>query len=306
MALPLANPLIDQEYNSRRATTLARSVWRPLRLWHLASFDAPTVALVWALAFAWLAGAHLEPWVLALLASGTWTVYVADRLLDAYRAIHSGRLSALRERHFFHWRHRRALIPLASCSAALAAALIAHRMPIAVRERNSVLAAAALIYFSGVHSAVKVPTRLRQIVSKEMLVGLLFTAGCAVPTISRMRFTGGSFISVAWPLLVCCAYFAALAWANCGAIESWESPVANAGVLLRTGLLTGAGVATSTVLSFRHSRAAALVIAGTVSSLLLSLLDRARWRISPLALRVLADAVLLTPALLLAFGAHLL
>ncbi len=63
---------------------------RALHLWHLASLDAPTVAVVWTLAFAWAAGVHLDRWVLVLLASGTWTVYVGDRLLDAHRAIRVG------------------------------------------------------------------------------------------------------------------------------------------------------------------------------------------------------------------------
>jgi len=52
----------------------------PLRLWHLASLDAPTVAVVWTLGFAWAASVRLPPWIPVLLALATWAVYVADRL----------------------------------------------------------------------------------------------------------------------------------------------------------------------------------------------------------------------------------
>lgn len=59
------------------------------RLWHLSSLDAPTVAIVWSLAFAWTANVRLPWWVLVLLPLGVWTVYVADRLLDARAGIQS-------------------------------------------------------------------------------------------------------------------------------------------------------------------------------------------------------------------------
>lgn len=303
MVLPPANSLTERDRQRRHAKTYVWQARRPVALWQLASFNAPTVAVVWALAFAWLSGVGLETWVLSLLACGTWTVYVGDRLLDAHRAIRTGRLGELRERHYFHWRHRRVLIPLACCTAALAAALVIDRMPIAIRKRDSVLAAAALIYFSGVHSAAKVPAWLRRVVPKELLVGLLFTGGCAAPAISLMHFAAGR-LSREWPFFVCFAFFAALAWVNCYAIECWESHGKQAGVVLRAGILSIAGAAISAALLETNSRAAALALAGTISSLLLLFLDCARFRISALTLPTLADIVLLTPVLLLPLGAH--
>lgn len=302
MAVPLANPLTELEYPCRLIKAGSRQRWQWICFWHLASFDAPTVAVVWALAFAWLAKVHLDAWVPLLLACGTWSVYVGDRVFDAYRAIRTGRLDTLRERHFFHWRHRGKLIPLASCSAVAAAMLIVHRMPVVIRERNSVLAAAALMYFSGVHSTATLPAWLRRIASKELLVGVLFTAGCAAPTLSQMRISSAYMASL-WPLLACCAYFAALAWSNCCAIESWESPGSTSRIGLRTGLLTVAGIAMAVVLAFAHPHAAALTLTATAGSALLLLLHRKRAQINPVMLRTLADAVLLTPALLLIAGA---
>jgi hypothetical protein len=93
----------------------------PLAWWHLASLDAPTVAVAWSLGFAWAAGVALPAWVPALLALTAWAVYIGDRLLDARAAIRSGETHRLRERHFFHHRHRRVfgvLAVAASCAAA--------------------------------------------------------------------------------------------------------------------------------------------------------------------------------------------
>lgn len=301
MAVSLANPFTELDHDSRQTKAKLRQAPHLIRLWHLASFDAPTVAVIWALAFAWVAGIRLETWVPLLLACGTWTVYVGDRLLDAHRALGTRQLDLLRERHFFHWRHRRILIPLGCCSGILAVLLIIHRMPVVIRERNSILAAAALMYFSGVHSTTNGPAWLRRIASKELLVGLLFTAGCIAPTLSKIRFAYGSILS-AWPLLACGAYFAALAWCNCCAIDAWESLGNESPVLTCTALLTFAGTAASALLAFTHPRAAILILTAAASSFLLLLLDRKRARIAPLYLRTLADAVLLAPALVLVVG----
>jgi hypothetical protein len=107
-----------------------------------------------------------------------------------------------------------------------------------------------------------------------------------------------------WPLFACFAFFAALAWINCCAIESWESSEKHASVFLHAAMLTLVGAAISAALLHTNPRAAALALAGTTSSLLILLLDRARFRISGLTLSVLADMVLLTPALILPLGVH--
>lgn len=266
---------------------------RLLHLWHLASLDAPTVAVVWTISFASAASVHLNPWVLALIACGTWTVYVGDRLLDARRAISSGALHNLRERHFFHWHHRRWLIPGACAAAAIAAVLIFGRMSSAVRHRDSILAAAALLYFSGVHSPARLPRWIRKLTSKEFLVGLLFTAGCAAPTLARIP-------ALQWPFVICLATYTALAWMNCSAIDSWESSGSRTQTLFRSSMVSIACFALAAVLTFVDVRAAGTVCVAGISALILALLDRNRTRISRLTLRALADMALLTPVILLA------
>jgi hypothetical protein len=277
----------------------------------LASLDAPTVAVAWAFGFAWAAGVRLAAWVAPLLALTVWAVYVFDRLLDARAALRTAEISRLRERHYFHWRHRRVLFPLAVVAACSAAVLIVAFMPMAVREHDSVLAAASLIYFARVHAGQRARPFLSALLTKELLVGVLFTVGCVLPAFGALRAAHGEL----WPLL-CGAFFVPLAWLNCHAIDRWESEKSKgmepaAGMDRRAQwqsrssfrsacLLAASGTALAAAVSLLHPRAAALLAAGGGSALLLALLDRRRGRLSPVALRAAADFVLLTPALLLA------
>jgi hypothetical protein len=284
---------------------------RALDFWHLASLDAPTVAIVWSLAFAWAGGVHLPLWVPLLLALVTWSVYVADRLLDARAGLRNPAWHALRERHRFHWRRRRALVPMAIAAACAAAGIILTFMPPVVRARDSVLAAAALVYFSGVHSgrsAWQIPLRWpRAFPGKEFLVGVLFTAGCVLPAWHRQHALAAPGSAI-WTFWIPAVFFAALAWLNCSCIARWEGVEAPACCEDRSSrslpFIALALAAIGFLLCLfaavaAHSRSAALVAAGATSALLLALLDRISPRMTPLALRAAADFVLLTPLALI-------
>jgi hypothetical protein len=292
MPVPLANPSAAQNRlaGSTQASRAPFDAPAPLRLWHLTSLDAPSVAVAWSLSFAWAAGVHLPKWVPVLLALGTWVVYVGDRLLDARAAFRSGSLGALRERHFFHWRHRRVLASSACCAAVLAAGIVFSLMPPAIRERNSVLAFAALAYFSGVHVPRVRPKTLAPFRSKEFIVGVLFTAGCAFPVFVRIHAAAGSL----WPLLLLTVFVAALAWLNCSAIDRWES-VECTGISSAAFALAAIGSLAALGFFLHQPRIAALIFAGSASAALLGLLDLRRSRITPLTLRCAADLVLLVP-----------
>jgi hypothetical protein len=302
-------------------------VWdapRVLALWHLASLDAPTVAVVWSLAFAWAAHVSLSGRVLLVLALATWSAYVGDRILDARAfGVQAGAdptmRRALRERHYFHWRNRRLLVPLAAAAACVAGVVVLSLLPSFVRERGFILAAAALAYFSGVHTAPWLERRrlsLPRLVSKEFLVAVLFTAGCILPAWSRLRASGAQEFLLTW-LWICGIFFAALAWLNCRLIAEWEEDNNDreAGEQhRRTGtfklfpahstnfsvavLLASAGFTLAYIAAGLHSRASLLTAAGALSALLLATLDSLRTRMTPLALRACADFVLLTPLLL--------
>jgi len=278
----------------------------PLRLWHLASLDAPTVALIWSLAFAWVAGVRLQPWAPVALALITWAVYIADRLLDARAGMQSPPRHLLRERHYFHWRYRRVLAPIGLLAATAAAPLVITRLPAAARLPDSALAAATLVYFSGVHARLRIFPDIRRLAlpfrSRAFLIGAIFTAACLLPVASQMAHT--RTLPAAGPLASPALFFGVLAWLNCRAIGRWESAPefsleANDGPLTCAWMVAIAGALLALCLAGAEPRASMLVAAGTASALLLGVLDRFRNRLTPMALRAAADLVLLTPALLL-------
>jgi hypothetical protein len=294
---------------------------RALVLWHLTSLDAPTVAVVWSFGFAWSCNVHPRPWTLLLLVLVTWCIYVLDRLLDAHSGLQAPLHNSLRERHIFHWRHRMIFLPLAAGVACVCAAIVFTLLPSIVWEPGSVMAIASFTYLSSVHLR-HAPTNstagnLRSFPAKEFFVALLFTAGCALPSWSRMH-ASGAIQSSLWPFWIPAGYFAVLAWLNCVCIAQWEdgdepralfcdayqrssrlagielpAHVLAALFLAITGL-TLAGIAVAA-----HPRTTALLVAASTSAVILVLLDCFRNRIAPSTLRSAADLALLTPVVLL-------
>ncbi|WP_157439910.1 hypothetical protein [Terracidiphilus gabretensis] len=274
-----------------------RALIEPVHLWHLASLDAPTVAVVWAWAFAWAAHVSLPGWMTAALALIVWTIYIGDRLLDARAGLRTPPEHELRERHYFHWRHRRVLLPAAALAAVAAAVVVMSRLPARSIRPDSIVAAATLLWLTSVHTRRRMfsggAAHLRGRVA-EIVVGALFVIGCALPVCSQV----GAAHSVAQFLrlpLAAIVVFAALAWLNLHAIAVWESQRAArvrwAAVVLA---VTALGLAV-----FCGPRSGPLLIAAACSALLLALLDCLRGRISALSLRAAADLVLLTPVVLL-------
>jgi hypothetical protein len=252
-----------------------------LPYWHLASFDAPTIAVVWSLAFAWTAHRHIPLWFFPLEALVVWAVYVGDRLLDAKRGLqHDG--AGMRDRHWFHWRHRRLLAPLAIVALAVATCIAFKWMPILLWKRDSLLGFASLAYLARVH---RDPFRKRVFI-KEMWVGVLFTCGCALP-------------GLAWSNAIPAAFFAGLAWLNCAAIDNWESSTQQLDISKMSFVFALIGFTVAVFLPELQPRAALLLCCGAVSAALLAALDRVRRHLTPLTLRTIADVVLLTPAIVL-------
>ena len=176
-----------------------------------------------------------------------------------------------------------------------------------------------MVYFSGVHAAPRVERARRllpKLLSKELLVAVLFTAGCILPAWSRIHAFGAQDFSSLW-FWIPAVFFAALAWLNCWSIAKWESGLEGSqgrfdleggtmfeGTKERTSLFAAllvafAGMLLAVVAGGAHPRPAELLTAGAASALLLALLDRVRMRMTPLALRAAADLVLLTPLALL-------
>jgi hypothetical protein len=263
-----------------------------LHFWHLTSLDAPTVAVVWTLAFAWSAHLRLPVWLPVVIALAAWSAYIGDRLLDARNA-----RTPLRARHLFHWEHRRIFVPIAVAAALIGLGLVLYSMPASARERNSFLAAAALVYFTSVHSPWRIARpKLRLRLPKEFLVGVIFTLACATPTWARIP---GHRLSLFVPIVI----FTALAWLNCHAIEAWESEteMRPAAIVRPAAVLAVSAALLAIITASPHDpRPAALLVTAALSAAMLALLDRYRQALAPVTLRAAADLVLLVPAALLA------
>lgn len=250
---------------------------------------------MWTVTFAWAAHVLVPSRTLLLVVLVTWCVYVADRLLDARRGLRESAHDKLRERHFFHWRHRGALLTLAVIGSGVGIGIFVLTVPPVPHLRDSLLGAAALVYFSGVHSKRR-PLLLRwphSFPGKELLVGVLFTAGCAVAAWGRMSRLA------AWPLWALAFGFAGLAWFNCTAIARWESKGSSSLVRGFAVILAVFEIVLALFVAVPAPRSGALLGAATMSALLLVLLDCMRARMTPLAVRSAADLALLTPVPLL-------
>lgn len=263
--------------------------------WHLLSLDAPTLAVLWAWTFARSVGASTAWSTFAVLGLGTWLIYVADRLLDGRPTAHR---DDLRERHLFHARHRRTLLIAAALASVTLVWLIVARMPAVPRREDAWIFAVVLAYFAAVHLPFR---RLR--FPRELVVGVVFACACAVPAWSAAGYAHND-------LAVLASLFAALCWINCSAIHAWEHPAPPRRALVSLRALLLALAAGAFALAAFHNpgemRIAAALLA---SAMLLFALDRDFRRslkqrrpqasLSPLALRIMADATLLTPLLIL-------
>jgi hypothetical protein len=264
---------------------LARRLYNLAEWWHLLSLDAPTVAALWSWFFARAMHLRVPLFAPLLLALGTWLLYVADRILDGLR---QGEL--LRERHHFHARHRTAFLSAASLLAMLLAWSVLTRMrPEAVRD-NSRIGVCALIYLFAVHR--RPPFTL----PKELAVAILFAAATAVPAWSRLGAGNGLGKEQLAPAV---AFFAGLCWINCVGIEKWEAgvnPTTRWTSLHLRPIVTVIALFSLAAALLAPSRGLMTVyLAALLSSGLLFVLDARSSHLSPLHLRIAADAALLTP-----------
>lgn len=282
--------------------TQKRPFFRPRAFpvyWHLLSLDAPTVAVLWAWSFARAFNAPQSWRALAVLGLGTWLLYVTDRLLDS-RA--GSTLRDLRERHVFHARHRRAFLTAGLVVLAPLAWLI-FIMPAAARMEDACVFAVAVLYFAAVHLPL---LRSRQTLwfPRTLVVAVVFACASAIPAWSASTTAHDDLVWIA-------TLFALLCWTNCTAIHAWEDaqPPRRWSLVSTLALLVAAASCVLMTAAVHHGYVFLLLGSILASALLLFALDRdfsrARHRssseaaLSPLALRILADAVLLTPLLLL-------
>lgn len=256
---------------------------RGLRAWHLLSLDAPTVAMLWAWYLVRAQGEESSGWSIPLLGVATWLLYVADRLLDGYRG------QGLCERHVFHRRYRRRLIPLAGV---MAGALTWAAWVLLPREELRValgLAAVVALYLAAVH----VSRAAGRWLPKTMAVAVIFAVAVSVPAWTLAdHLTGAGRAALGFKV----ALFAGVCWLNCVAIKRWEGQSAVHASTRWAGshLWALAFTAVCIAVLAMPSRVAMAVL---LSALILAGLDAVRGRLSALQLRIAADVALLSPLL---------
>jgi hypothetical protein len=274
-----------------------------LRLWHLLSLDAPTVATLWSWSLASAVRVRLPWYTPLLLGLGTWLIYVADRILDGLRSGHH-----LRERHLFHARHRKAFLLASTIASFVLLWLVAETMNPAARREDAVLFTAILVYFCLIHLCrLRCVSGIERWLPKEAAVALVFACAVAVPAWSRLP-------DQRTMLIVPVTLFALVCWLNCIAIEKWEhsprtaahtsAPFPNITTrwARRHFFLLNCGIALLTIGACIQSLASggppartAFYLACMISSALFLAFDRSR--LNSLQLRIAADAALLTPLL---------
>lgn len=265
------------------------------------SLDAPAVAMAWQALFAEVLGVSLRPTHYGLLGLVTWLVYAMDRWVEGWQIDPA---IVCTDRHRFYQQFRwpvAVMILLVSVGAAVLALMGLTRTEWAFGLAFSV---PVLLYLM---AGSLMPRTLPRGVPKEVWIALLFAVGAGCFPMAR---AGAHAIALVPSLL----WFALLCLINLALIASWESAVDQAhgqhslaltypglhrwmrwvpGLFaLSAALAAGTGIGGP----FR------VLFCVSASGILLAVLNVAQERIGRRCARALADAVLLTPLLLLFFS----
>lgn len=243
----------------------------------------------------------------AALVLCVWLIYVADRCFDAWR---DRETATETPRHRFYRRHWRWVAPVAVGALGFTGWVSLTQLTRAVLRNGLLLSSGIVLYFLVVHLA---PRSWSRWWPKEMVVAILFTIGTCFPV---WGITGRIGLALLPPVIL----FAALCWLNCAAIERWEGDRNEPASMPRAPHLStywlgrrvskvawaitiGAVVAMS--LRTTPLNLLPLYEAAGASAIVLLVLDAYRAAVPVDALRVLADAALLSPLpLLLLLGWH--
>lgn len=271
----------------------------PPWLWpNLLGLDAAAVAVAWQWLFARTFGASL-PWIIHLiLGLSVWCVYLADRLYDATRSPESG---AATDRLRFTKRHFIALSAVTIAAGLANLLLIMRHVPAHLMTTGLVTAGLVGAYYL---IRLKGSERLASAVPREILCGMIFGIGSVIAPHAFLPPGGRSgFILAALLLGLVCS-------ANCVLISLWEKEEDIAGndrsmATLPSPIIPHIGSAITALILLASAMAISgpwqIHLAVALSALSLRLMLHFEDRLSQRSLRVLADAVLLTPFLLIGF-----
>lgn len=298
----------------RRGTEVALPARLVISL-HVASLDAPTVAVVWQYALARCTGVTLAADAYVVLFLSVWLAYAADRRLDVVRARSD---DVTTDRHRFARRFARPLGALWLVVFALAIALSLTRLDGALVESGWVLFGLVLLYLGLAQwhrfSGIGVP--------KEVVAGVLFAIGTGWFATVTLVTTPGVAPSDLVAAAVAVGGFALLCVLNCLAISRWEYGLdRNRGesewmsadalvAIVRNGTAVLAVASVLAILSVHvldlasasRPGATAFFLALALAACGIAWLDRLASRVRVDLLRACADWMLLTPVLVAWIG----
>lgn len=297
--------MISSKTENARSETDAscpdRSPRSPIWLWpNLLSLDAPLVAVIWQWLFAVTMRIKLPGEIYVILGLTVWIIYVADRLMDGVRL---KKASTITPRHRFYRENALVFLPLLLIGLGVDVWLVVHHVPVGMLRMGVLMSFFVIAYFM---FRFVLSRRPQSGAPREILCGFIFAIG----TVVSVYFYGGD-VNEALFRTFHPALLAILFSANCVAIAYWEAKVdlANGdGSLANTVPASGRDlpvwlgilvVATGVLLAMGYPGDAwGIYLAILLSALGLLGLKLNDHRLSANALRVLADAVLLTPLII--------
>jgi hypothetical protein len=276
----------------------------PIRWWlwpNVLSLDAPLIAVVWDLFFARCFHAHVRLVAVLTLALWVWVIYAADRVLDSLRLPASPNETP---RHQFYRRYRTRVVPLIAIASIGALWLSFDQLRTRLLIYGLPLGFLMAGYFAIVHLGSRA---VRDLWPKELMVALLFGVGALLPVYANLPRRSG----LAAPFLL----LVGILWINAIAIERWEAdsaidrPRHRVNLLTRwlgdhlgeSSLIVGLLALASATRAGGEARQIVVYAALALSAIALAILASQRLQFSRDALRVLADAALLTPLCFLPF-----
>ncbi|MFK7849356.1 MAG: hypothetical protein AB8D78_00120 [Akkermansiaceae bacterium] len=280
------------------SSTKIKTSKTPLWLWpNLLGLDAPIVAISWQWLFAHSFKIDLPFTIHLVLGLSAWCVYLADRLIDVRKNNFNDFET---DRHRFTRRNFKPLLIALLIAAVVNLALIITTIPKILVFSGIVTAALVGIYYLIRFFA---STTALTILPREILCGMLFALGSAIGPHAYAPVELDEFA-----YLIPVAFFGTLCSVSCILISIWErsADMANSDnsfgsihPFLAKSFSSGLTSLTLIATAMAFFSTTELFVAIAISSLSLRITVQLDRRLSQSMLRVLADALLLSPLLIL-------
>ncbi len=266
----------------------------PIWLWpNLLGLDSPAVAVCWQLLFARVFDTAFPIVLHVILGLSVWCIYLADRLYDTIRTDES---VAGTDRHIFTRRHFKPLAVALCLASVVNLGLIILFVP-----KNLIISGLITASLLGIYYAIRLKggAKIASLIPREILCGMLFSLGCVITP--HAYATPGTADLQFW---LSAALFGLVCSASCILISIWEREedlaasdhslaTASPQIVRHIGAaITLIGVCSLALAFYGPWKIrAAVAIAACAQGIALHFDDR----LSKSTLRVLGDAVLLTP-----------